>query len=99
MPNTVLEALAYGLPCIVTNYGGAKEAVGDAGIIIKNDPDHVAWDPDNILPVDDILFENAIKEFQERLPELRIKARERVLSELNDYVCANRFKEVFQTLL
>lgn len=99
MPNNVLEAIAYGLPCIVTNYGGAKEAVGDAGIIIKNDPDNVAWDPSNILPVDEILFEQAIHEFKRKLPELRIKVRERVLSELNDYVCACKFKEVFTSLL
>jgi len=99
MPNTILEALAYGLPCIVTNYGGASEAVGDAGIIIKNDPEGVAWDPDNILPVDEILFADAIEEFKQRLPELRIKVRERVLTELNDYVCACKFKEVFQSLL
>lgn len=99
MPNTVLEALAYGLPCIVTNYGGAKEAVGDAGIIIKNDPDNVAWDPSNILPVDEILFKNAIKEFRDKLPGLRIKVRERVLTELNDYVAACKFREVFESLL
>lgn len=99
MPNTVLEALAYGLPCIVTNYGGAKEAVGEAGIIIRNDPEGVAWDPSNILPVDEILFANAIEEFKRRLPELRIKVRERVLSELNDYVAACKFKEVFESLL
>ncbi len=99
MPNTVLEALSYGLPCIVTNYGGAKEAVGDAGIVIKNDPDNVAWDPNNILPVDETLFVNAIEEFKRRLPELRMKVRERVLSELNDYIMANKFKEVFESLL
>lgn len=99
MPNTVLEALAYGLPCIVTNYGGAKEAVGDAGIIIKNDPEDVAWNPDNILPVDEILFADAIKKFKENYYDLRIKARERVLSELNDYICACKFKEVYEDIL
>jgi len=99
MPNTVLEALSYGLPCIVTNYGGAHEAVGDAGIIIKTDPEHCPWDPHNIEPVDEFLFAHTIKEFKKRLPELRIKARERVLTELNDYVAACKFKEVFETLL
>lgn len=99
MPNTVLEAMSYGLPCIVTNYGGAKEAVGDTGVIIRNDPEHVAWNPNDILPVDEILFERAIKVFKNELPRLRLKVRERVLSELNDYVCANKFKEVFQSCL
>lgn len=99
MPNTVLEALAYGLPCIVTNYGGAKEAVGDAGIIIKNDPEDVAWDPNNILPVDEDLFVKAIDEFKFNYLDLRFKAKERVLSELNDYVAACKFKEVFESLV
>jgi len=98
MPNTVLEALAYGLPCIVTNYGGAKEAVGDAGIIIQNDPEGVAWDPSNILPVDEILFKEAIAAFKANLSYLRVRTRERVLSELNDYIAACKFKEVFESL-
>jgi len=105
MPNTVLEALSYGLPCIVTNYGGAKEAVGDAGIIIKNDPENndpenMPWNPQNIESIDEFLFANAIQEFKERLPELRIKVRERVLTKLNDYICAYLFrKHIFEELL
>lgn len=99
MPNTVLEALAYGLPCIVTNYGGGKEAVGNAGVVIKNDPDNVEWDPSNILPVDEILFKDAIDNFKVALPRLRLEVRERVLSELNDYICACKFKQVFDLCL
>lgn len=99
MPNTVLEALSYGLPCIVTNYGGAKEAIGDAGIVIKNDPEDIMFDINNIEPIDDYLFEQAIKEFTNRLSELRIKVRERVLSQLNDKIMATKFKQVFESLL
>lgn len=93
MPNTVLEAMSYGLPCIVTNYGGAKEAVGDAGIIIKNDPEDVPWDPDNIEPIDEALFEDAIEKFKDNHLLLVIKTKERVLTELNDFVTAYRFKK------
>ena len=99
MPNAVLEALSYGLPCIVTNYGGAKEAVADAGIIIRNDPEDVAWDPGRIEPVDDLLFEQAIEDFRRNLRQLRLKVRERVLTQLNDYVAAWKFREVFEGLL
>ncbi len=99
MPNTVLEAMAMGLPCIVTNYGGAAEAIGDAGVIIKNDPDGVAWDPSNIGPIDRHLFVEAIEKFRENLPELRRKNRERVLSQVNDYVSACQLKEVFESLV
>lgn len=97
MPNTVLEAMSYGLPCIVTNYGGAKEAVGNAGIIIKNDPEG-PWDPDHIEPIDEKLFEKAINDFIINYPQLWYKTRERVLTELNDYTTACRFKKVFEML-
>ncbi len=99
MPNTVLEALAYGLPCIVTNYGGAAEAVGDAGVIIKNDPEDVMWDPDNIEPIDDYIFFSAVQGFINYLPMLQVKVRERVLTELNDKIMAAKFKEVFELCL
>lgn len=97
MPNTVLEALSYGLPCIVTNYGGTKEAVGDAGIIINNDPPDM-WDMDNIEPIDDFLFNDAVTKFIKQLSDLRIKTRERVLTELNDRITALKFKEIFKKL-
>lgn len=97
MPNTVLEAMAYGLPCIVTNYGGAKEAVGDSGIVIQNDPEG-PWDPDHIEPVDEKLFEKAINDFIINYPQLWYKTRERVLTELNDYTTACKFKKVFEML-
>ncbi len=95
MPNTVLEALSYGLPCIVTNHGGAKEV---SQVIIRNDSEDTMWDMDNIEPVDDLLFEEAIEKFKKDLPNLRLRVRERVLTELNDKVCAQKFKEVFENL-
>jgi len=98
MPNTVLEAMSYGLPCIVTNYGGAKEAVGDAGIVIKNDPVDIPFDLDNIEPIDEWLFINSIIEFKSRLQELRMQTRRRVLSELNDKICAEKFNHLFKIL-
>jgi Glycosyl transferases group 1 len=93
--NSILEAMSHGLPCIVTNYGGAAEVVGDAGIVIRNDPDNVPWDDEHIEPIDPVLFDQAIADLRARLPALRLKVRERVLTELNDYVTACRFKEVF----
>ncbi len=33
-PNAVIEAMAAGLPAIVTDVGGSPEAVGDAGIVV-----------------------------------------------------------------
>lgn len=98
MPNTVLEALSYGLPCIVTNYGGASEAIGEAGIVINNDPEDMLFDLDNIEPIDEWLFLNAIIKFKKELVELRHKTRERVLSQLNDKICAENFKNLFEII-
>lgn len=97
MPNTVLEAMSYGLPVITTNYGGAREAVGNAGVIINNDPQGM-WDIDNIEPIDDFMFKEAIEKFKKELPFLRMRVRERVLTELNDRVCSQKFKEVFESI-
>jgi len=97
MPNTVLEAMAYGLPCIATNHGGAKEAIGDAGVIIKNDPDFPKWYGD-IEPVDKFLFNEAITKFIEKLDFLRMRVRERVLTELNDKITAERFKKLYEDI-
>jgi glycosyltransferase involved in cell wall biosynthesis len=30
----VLEAMAHGVPCVVPDVGGCREAVGDAGIVV-----------------------------------------------------------------
>jgi hypothetical protein len=97
MPNTVLEAMSYGLPVITTNYGGAKEAVGEGGIIINNDHQEL-FDMNDVEPIDDFLFEEAIEKFKQDLPNLRLRVRERVLTELNDRVVAQRFKQVFESI-
>lgn len=36
-PNTVVEAMAYGLPVLGADSGGMKELVGDAGYLLKNE--------------------------------------------------------------
>ena len=98
MPNTVLEALSYGLPCIVTNHGGAKEAIGKAGVVIHNDPvEPITYIPD-MGTVDDLLFEEAIEKFKRDLPGLRLRVRERVLTELNDKITAERFKKLYEEI-
>jgi len=38
-----VEAMANGIPCIASNVGGIKEAVGDAGILIDNPFDLNSW--------------------------------------------------------
>lgn len=58
LPYALLEAMAMGLPAIVSDYAGATEAVGDAGIIVRRGDigafaqalEHVATDaPERLL--------------------------------------------------
>jgi glycosyltransferase involved in cell wall biosynthesis len=99
MPNTVLEALSYGLPCIVTNCGGAKEAVGTAGIVIENDPpDDVMFDLSKIEKVDYKKFKKAFIILINNIDYYRSEVRKRVLTQMNDQIAAEKFKEVFQSL-
>lgn len=100
MPNNVLEMMSYGLPCLVTNYGGAKEVISNGcGVILKNDPEDIMWDPSNIEPIDDFLFAEALEIFIQNIPQMRMRVRQKVLTQLNDVVTANKFKEVFQSLM
>ena len=69
-PYTVLEAMASGKPCVATDVGGVREAVGDTGLVVP------PWDPQS--------FGEAVVELlsdHERRRDLARRARERVLSE------------------
>lgn len=100
MPNTVLEAMSYGLPVLTTNHGGAKEAVGDAGIVIDNDPDdNVMPDLSNIETVDYEKFKVGLKKIIINYDYYRNKVKERINNEMNDEICAKQFKKVFNKLI
>ena len=99
MPNTVLEALSYGLPCLVSNCGGAKEAIGNAGVVVENDPpDDVMFDLDNIEPIDYQKFKAGFLEIVNNIDDYRTRARKRVLTQMNDKITAEAFKLIFDGL-
>jgi glycosyltransferase involved in cell wall biosynthesis len=52
-PNTVIEALSYGLPVVCGNNGGTKEIVRSNGLIVDIDREMPAeWISDNVPDVD-----------------------------------------------
>jgi len=99
--NVTIEAMQHGLPVICTNHGATKEIVGDAGIIIENDI------PDDERPkmyygirhIDHEKFSEAYHKMMDNLPYYREKVKERVEIELNEKVCGQKFKELFELCL
>lgn len=69
-PYTVLEAMSSGIPCVATDVGGVREAVGDTGIVVP--------------PKDPEAFGEAMVELltqNERRKKLARASRDRVISE------------------
>lgn len=75
-PNAVLEAMACGLPVVCPSWGGTKELVGAAGVIV----DGPEWD------INDSLIEGMAKgimQIQDNLLEYKQEARNRVEAHFN----------------
>jgi len=81
--NSVAEALAYGLPCMVTNFGATSELVGDAGVVLCNDPEEYLNFSERpvmygkVKKVDQELFEVGLIDLIDNYDDYRAKARER----------------------
>lgn len=68
---TVLEAISYGVPVIISENVGAKDIVGGAGIIIKsNNKNSIKEAIKNILDNRDILKQMNKETFECKLPKL-----------------------------
>lgn len=88
-PNAVIEALACGVPVICHNWGGTKELVGDAGIVLKNNP----------FEYNDLLAEcaaMAVIEISDNLVYYKNAARERAVKYFDRHVTALKYLEIFK---
>ena len=99
--NVTIEAMQHGLPVICTNHGATKEIVGDAGIIIDNDiPDDerpkMYWGIQHVVPEK---LDEAYDTMMANISDYRVRVKKRVEEELNEKVCGQKFKELFEECL
>lgn len=89
-PISLLEAMAMGLPCIVTSVGGAPDAIenGKEGFLVK------PRDYKAISKYLTFLIENP-----DRRKEMGINARKRVVIEFNSKVMLERYLRLFNKVL
>lgn len=86
-PYTVLEAMSSGVPCVATDVGGVREAVGDTGIVVP--------------PRDPEAFGEAMVELledTERRKKLARAARARVVEEFTIEKQLSSYAELYREL-
>lgn len=84
-PNVIGEAMACGVPCVVTDVGDSAYVVGDTGIVVSpRDPDALAGGMKNLLDSD--------------LTALGLKARQRVVENFNLEQLVNKTEEELKRL-
>lgn len=85
-PNVVGEAMACGVPCVVTNVGASAEIVGDLGIVVPSgDPKMLA---DGLLAM------------MERLPEIEpARLRSRVVENFSIEIMVDETEKALKNLL
>jgi glycosyltransferase involved in cell wall biosynthesis len=87
-PNVVGEAMAVGLPCVVTDVGDAAMLVADTGVVVpKENPEALAAG-----------LEEMLKLSQERRIALGEKARQRITSEFTIERARQRFEAIYNSL-
>lgn len=88
-PNVVAEAMAMGLPCVVTDVGDAAMLVADTGVVVpKENPEALAIGVGQLL---------AMPYVARHL--LGQKARSRIQTEFSMARCTDRFEAVYQKVI
>ena len=86
--NTIGEAMACGVPCVVTDVGDSARIVGDAGLVVPlGDPEALARAWEELLADD------------ERRLRLGKEARERIQGEFELDVVVRQYEDLYETLM
>lgn len=87
LSNALLEAMSAGLPCVATNVGGNRQALGDAGLIVP---------PESIAIAEAILRLASDCELRGRFSAA---SKKRVQENFSIEAAADRFEETIRPLL
>lgn len=88
LPNTVAEAMACGVPCVVTDVGDSALLVGDTGVVVPPaDPRALADGMDRLL------------KRLEAEPDLRVRSRQRIIDHYSPQKMVNGTVAIFNQLL
>jgi glycosyltransferase involved in cell wall biosynthesis len=85
-PNAIGEAMACGVPCVVTDVGDLKKLVGDTGLVVPtNDPEALANAIIELLNKPETVRQNLGKQARERIEKsFSIKS---IVSEYEQLYC------------
>lgn len=88
-PNAVAEAMALGLPCVVTDVGDARMLVSDTGVVVPSE---------NPVALANGLIQMLHMQPSQRT-DLGTKARNRIIAEFNIEHVRQRFEDVYYGIL
>jgi glycosyltransferase involved in cell wall biosynthesis len=88
-PNAIIESMACGVPCVVTDVGDSRKIVGDTGIVVSpGNPGSLAAGVIEILDLDPV-----------EKQELSSRTRERVVQNFGAVEMANQHAQLYESLL
>jgi glycosyltransferase involved in cell wall biosynthesis len=88
-PNAIIEGMACGVPCVVTDVGDSRRIVGDSGVVVPpGEPESLAAGVLDLLDLD-----------QAEKQRLSSGARERVVQNFDVAAMANRHAHLYELLI